>query len=93
MPFTFRTRKVIIPGFLYWNLGKRSTSLTARVGPASRTWSSNGRRTTAVNLPGPLGYRKVTTTNGRMARKAQKRAELEARLDAARQRRDDRRAR
>jgi hypothetical protein len=92
MPITFRSRKAIIPGFLYWNLGKKSTSLTMKVGPVSRTWSSNGRRTTAVNLPGPLGYRKTVTKNGRIAEKAARRAQLQTDLDAARARRDARRA-
>lgn len=57
MPVTFRKRIALIPGLLYLNLGRRSRSISLKAGPFSRTWSSTGRRTTSVDLPGPLGYR------------------------------------
>ena len=82
MPVTFRMRKTIIPGLLYLNVGRRGVSLSFRAGPVSRTISTTGRRTTSVNLPGPLGYRSTSTVAGR-ARKEAKRAALQARKDAA----------
>lgn len=86
MPVTFRKRIKIFPG-LYLNVGKKSMSLTTKIGPFAKTWSTSGRNTTSVNLPGPLGYRSQTTANGR--RRA-KQAELQGRVDAARARRDAR---
>lgn len=87
MPLTYRKRIKIFPG-LYLNVGKKSMSLTTKIGPFSRTWSTSGRRTTSVNLPGGAGYRSQTTTAGR--RRA-KRDELQTRVDDARARRDARR--
>lgn len=87
MPFTFRKRKALIPGLLYLNIGRRGVSLSFKAGPVSRTVSTTGRRTTSVNLPGPLGFRSTTTAAGR-ARKA---TELQARKDAALARREARR--
>jgi hypothetical protein len=61
---TFRKRIPVIPGLLDLNLGRRSRSWTLKVGPFHRTWSSTGRRTTSVDLPGPFGFRR-TTRGGR----------------------------
>jgi hypothetical protein len=61
MGLTFRKRIKLLPG-LYLNLGKKSASITAKVGRVSHTRSTTGRTTTSVDLPGPLGYR---TTSGR----------------------------
>ncbi|MFE9337747.1 DUF4236 domain-containing protein [Streptomyces sp. NPDC007063] len=57
MPITFRRSIRILPG-IRLNLNRRSWSIT--VGPKNgpkRTWSSTGRRTTSMDLPGPFGYR------------------------------------
>lgn len=70
MPLTFRKRIKIFPG-VFWNIGKKSTSVSVKIGPFSRTHSSTGRRTTSVDLPGPLGYRKTTTKKQRSERRAQ----------------------
>jgi hypothetical protein len=59
MGFTFRKRFKIMDG-LYLNLGKKSASITTKVGRVSHTRSTTGRSTTSVDLPGPLGYRKTT---------------------------------
>lgn len=59
MGITFRKSVKIFPG-VRLNINKGSVSVTLRIGPFSRTWSSTGRRTTAVNLPGPAGYRRTT---------------------------------
>jgi hypothetical protein len=64
MGFTFRKSFKVFPG-LRLNVNKGSVSVTAKVGPLSRTWSSSGRRTTSANLPGPLGYRRTTTRRSR----------------------------
>lgn len=61
MPITFRRSIWLLPG-VQLNLSKRSWSIT--LGPRSgprRTWSSTGRRTTSMNLPGPWGYRNTST--------------------------------
>lgn len=87
MPVTFRKRIKLFPG-LYLNVGKKSMSITTKIGPFAKTWSTSGRHTTSVNLPGPLGYRTQTTAAGR--RRA-KRDELQGRVDDARARRDARR--
>lgn len=57
MPATFRKSIRILPG-VRLNIGRKSWSIT--IGPKGgpkRTWSSTGRRTTSIDLPGPLGYR------------------------------------
>lgn len=107
MPLTFRKRFHLFGPF-WLNVGKKSFSLSTKVGPASRTVSTSGRRTTSVNLPGPLGYRKVTTAKHRGAADGQPRhrgmteeereyeqtlAALQARKDAALARRAARRRR
>jgi hypothetical protein len=58
MPFTFRKSFKIFPGVRV-NVNKGSTSITLGTRNVHRTWSTSGRRTTSVNLPGPLGYRKT----------------------------------
>lgn len=60
MGFTFRKRIKLLPG-LYLNLGKTGASVTVKAGPVSHT-TGRGRRTTSVNLPGPLGYRRTKST-------------------------------
>jgi hypothetical protein len=63
MPITFRKSFRVLPG-VRLNINRRSWSVT--VGPRNglkRTWSSNGRTTTSVDLPGPFGFR--TTRNRR----------------------------
>lgn len=89
MPITFRKRIKIFPG-LYLNIGKSSMSITTKIGPFAKTWSTSGRNTTSVNLPGPAGYRSTST---RASRNRAKQAELQGRLDDARARRDARRNR
>jgi len=64
MPITFRKSFRVLPGVRV-NIGAKPWSVT--VGPRNgpkRTWSSTGRTTTSVNLPGPFGYRR-TTRRGR----------------------------
>jgi len=84
MPITYRQRKAIIPGLLYLNIGRKGISLSFKAGPVSRTVSTTGRRTTSVNLPGPLGFRTTSTSSGRARKKQAKRDELQARTDARR---------
>lgn len=98
MPFTYRKRIKLLPG-LYLNVGKKSVSLTVKAGPASKTFSSTGRHTTSVNLPGGAGYRSTSTRGGRarhrMAADEQRELrndELRLQLSEARRRRDERRA-
>lgn len=61
---TFRKSFKIAPG-VRLNIGKKSRSIT--VGPKwlKRTWSSTGRTTTSIDLPGPLGYRSTRTRRTR----------------------------
>lgn len=62
MPFTFRRTIPVIPGLLYLNLNRRSHSWTLRLGPVHRTWSSTGRTTDSVDLPGPVNWRRSRRT-------------------------------
>lgn len=65
MPITYRQSFRIFPG-VRLNINRKSWSVT--VGPRNgpkRTWSSTGRATTSINLPGPLGYRSTTTRHNR----------------------------
>lgn len=57
MPFYWRESITLIPGLLRLNINKKSVSLS--VGPRGfdRTYSTTGRETTSINLPGPLSYR------------------------------------
>lgn len=57
MSITFRKSFRVAPGVRV-NIARRSWSVT--VGPRNgpkRTWSSTGRRTTSLDLPGGLGWR------------------------------------
>lgn len=61
MPITFRKSFRILPG-VRLNINAKSWSIT--VGPKGGphyTRSSNGRRTTSMDLPGPFGFRRTTT--------------------------------
>lgn len=60
MPVTFRKSFRILPG-VRLNINRKSVSVTVGKGDAKRTYSSTGRRTTSMDLPGPFGYRKTTT--------------------------------
>ena len=64
MPLTFRKR-VHLFGPFYLNIGKKSMSLTTKVGSLSHTRSTTGRRSTSVDLPGPLGYTRRSTKGAR----------------------------
>jgi Protein of unknown function (DUF4236) len=64
MPFTFRKSVKIFPG-VRLNLNKNSVSITLRLGPFHKTWSTTGRRTTSVDLPGPVNYRRTRTRRDR----------------------------
>ena len=60
MPFTFRKRLRLGP--LVFNLGRNGfTSWGVKVGPM--TWNAT-RRTTSVDLPGPVNYRTKTRKGG-----------------------------
>lgn len=61
MPITFRRSFRIAPG-IRLNLNRRSVSIT--LGPKNgpkRTYSSTGRTTTSMDLPGPFGLRTTST--------------------------------
>jgi len=60
VPVTFRKSFRILPG-VRLNINRKSVSVTVGKGDAKRTYSSTGRRTTSMDLPGPFGYRKTTT--------------------------------
>ncbi|WP_326739132.1 DUF4236 domain-containing protein [Streptomyces sp. NBC_01022] len=63
MPITFRKSFRILPG-VRLNINRRSWSVTLGGGPGPRhTISSTGRRTTSLDLPGPLGYRSTRRRN------------------------------
>lgn len=59
MAFTFRKSFRILPG-LRLNLNRRSWSVSVGPRGAHRTYSSTGRRTDSVDLPGPFGWRRTT---------------------------------
>lgn len=65
MAITFRKSIRILPG-VRLNLGAKSWSVTLgpRRGP-KRTWSSTGRVTTSMDLPGPLGWRSTRRRRSR----------------------------
>ncbi len=92
MPFKFRMRKKITDN-LFVNFGKRGVSLTGKLGPFSRTVSTTGRRTNSVNFPGPFSYTDVSTAAGGARKKEERRLALQARKDAALERRAARRNR
>jgi hypothetical protein len=65
MPLTFRKSFRLLPG-VRLNINAKSWSVT--VGPRNgpkRTWSSTGRTTTSVDLPGPFGWRSTRTRRNR----------------------------
>jgi hypothetical protein len=65
MPITFRKSIRIFPG-VRLNLNAKSTSVT--IGPKNgpkRTYSSTGRVTDSMDLPGPLGYRRTRSRRRR----------------------------
>lgn len=65
MPVTFRKSFQILPG-VRLNINRKSLSVTlGKQGGARRTYSTTGRRTTSMDLPGPFGYRKTTTRHSR----------------------------
>ncbi|CAL9365653.1 MULTISPECIES: DUF4236 domain-containing protein [Streptomyces] len=65
MAVTFRKSIRILPG-VRLNLNRRSWSFTLGKGKGPRhTFGSRGRRTTSMNLPGPFGYRRTTTSRSR----------------------------
>ncbi|MCX5158098.1 DUF4236 domain-containing protein [Streptomyces sp. NBC_00264] len=60
MPITFRKSFRILPG-VRLNINRRSWSITLGGGHGPHhTISSTGRRTTSMDLPGPLGWRRTT---------------------------------
>jgi hypothetical protein len=66
MPLTFRRSFRVLPG-VRLNINRRSWSVTTggRWGPR-RTTGSTGRRTTSMDLPGPLGYRHTSSRGSRL---------------------------
>ena len=64
MGLTFRKRIRVIPGLLDLNLGAHSHSWTLKLGPVHRTWSSTGRTTDSVDLPGAFGWRQSRRSRG-----------------------------
>ncbi|MCX3059580.1 DUF4236 domain-containing protein [Streptomyces beihaiensis] len=57
MAFLFRKSFRIAPGIRI-TLGRRSASVSAGAGPLRRAWSSTGRTTDTVSLPGGLRWRR-----------------------------------
>lgn len=65
MPITFRKSFRILPG-VRLNINRMSWSITLGAGRGPRhTISSTGRRTTSLDLPGPLGWRSTRTRRNR----------------------------
>lgn len=61
MSITFRKSFRLFPGVRV-NFGRKSVSFT--VGP-KRTYSSTGRRTDSMDLPGDFGWRRTSTRRSR----------------------------
>ncbi|WP_128374823.1 DUF4236 domain-containing protein [Streptomyces cavernae] len=62
MPLTFRKSLRILPG-VRLNINRRSWSITTGGSRGPRhTHSSTGRRTTSMDLPGPFGWRRTTSS-------------------------------
>jgi Protein of unknown function (DUF4236) len=63
MPLTFRKSFRVLPGVKV-NINRKSWSVTTggKKGP-HRTVSSDGRRTTSMDLPGPFGYRHTSSSS------------------------------
>lgn len=59
VPFYFRKTITIIPGLLRVNLNKKSASLSVGPRGGARTYSTTGRVTTSVDLPGPFSWRRT----------------------------------
>lgn len=58
MPVTFRKSIPVLPGVRI-NINKKSWSITFGFSRGPRyTWSSTGRDTASMDLPGPFGYRR-----------------------------------
>lgn len=89
MGFRYRKRIKLFPG-LYLNVGTKSMSLSVKAGPVSKTFSTSGRNTTSVNLPGGASYR-TSHRRGRPNTEDETRENLQARRAAALARRDARR--
>ena len=68
MPLTFRKSFRVLPGVTV-NINRKSWSVTTggKKGPR-RTVGSDGRRTTSMDLPGPFGYRRTSSTSRRTSR-------------------------
>lgn len=65
MPLTFRKSFRIFPG-VRLNINRKSWSVTTGGGSGPRrTYSSTGRRTTSMDLPGPFGFRHTSRTGRR----------------------------
>ena len=65
MPITFRKSFRIFPG-VRLNINRLSWSITLGAGRGPRhTISSTGQRTTSLDLPGPLGWRRTRTRRNR----------------------------
>lgn len=90
MGFRYRRRIKLLPG-IYLNVGGQSLSLTVKAGPLSRTYSTTGRNTTNVNLPGGASYRtsRRRTPTATQAAQAAADAQLDARRAALRDRVQD----
>jgi hypothetical protein len=80
MPLTFRRSFRILPG-VRLNINRRSWSVTTggRWGPR-RTFSSTGRRTTSMDLPGPLGYRHTSARGSRLRSRSRNSSRAASRL-------------
>ncbi|WP_414167236.1 DUF4236 domain-containing protein [Streptoverticillium reticulum] len=66
MPLLFRKSFTLVPGLLRLNVNRKSVSVSVGPRGLARTYSSTGRRTTSVDLPGPFSWR--TTSHRRRRR-------------------------
>ncbi|MFC1418681.1 DUF4236 domain-containing protein [Streptacidiphilus cavernicola] len=55
MGFRFRTSVKLFPG-VRLNVGRKSASLSLGPRGIKRTYSTTGRRTTSIDLPGPFSW-------------------------------------
>lgn len=61
VPITFRKSFRVFPGIrININAGSWSVTVGPKNGP-KRTYSSTGRTTTSMDLPGPFGWRRTRT--------------------------------
>ena len=51
-------RTIALPGGLKLNVNQKSVSVTSTSGPLSGTWSSSGRSSVGMKLPGGITVRK-----------------------------------